>query len=102
MWLHCVAVVNAHGSTVSEMLRITVTLAVQLPADSTTACTLPHLLTLHTATPSDSTNPTWDWLTDLASDVPQWALKEGGIALESAQALLGVSEHYALTQHKLL
>ncbi len=47
--------------------------------------------------PADSTNPTWDWVTDVASDVPQWALEQGTVAFESAQALFGVSETQPLS-----
>lgn len=55
---------------------------------------IPHCPTLcHTPLVSTavSTNPIWDWVTDLASDVPQWALEQGSVGFESAQALLGVS-----------
>ena len=51
--------------------------------------TLPH--------PADSTNPTWDWLTDVASDVPQWAAGQATVAFESAQAVFGVSQPLSVT-----
>jgi hypothetical protein len=43
-----------------------------------------------TLRPADSTNPTVDMLTDLVTDVPQWAMQQASIGFESAQAILGV------------
>lgn len=49
---------------------------------------LPFLL------PSDSTNPTWDWIQDLAYDIPNWAKEQAVIAAETAHALFGVSHRH--------
>jgi hypothetical protein len=57
--------------------------------DSLTCCCAPGCAPL--SCPADSTNPTVDWLTDLATDVPQWAIKEATIGFESVQAIMGVS-----------
>eukprot|EP00878_Enallax_costatus_P000136 GHUV01000177.1.p1 GENE.GHUV01000177.1~~GHUV01000177.1.p1 ORF type:complete len:376 (+),score=115.02 GHUV01000177.1:645-1772(+) len=37
----------------------------------------------------DSTNPTWDWIQDLAYDIPNWAKEQAVIGAETAQALFG-------------
>lgn len=48
----------------------------------------PLLLLLFVGT--DSTNPTWDWVQDLAYDIPNWAKEQAIIGAETAQALFGV------------
>ncbi|KAF8069533.1 hypothetical protein HT031_001650 [Scenedesmus sp. PABB004] len=39
----------------------------------------------------DSANPTWDWVQDLARDIPAWAQEQAVIGAETAQALFGKS-----------
>ncbi|WIA10200.1 hypothetical protein OEZ85_010403 [Tetradesmus obliquus] len=36
-----------------------------------------------------SSNPTWDWVQDLAHDLPNWAKEQAVIGAESAQAVFG-------------